>query len=84
MNGLPAAIKADSSSWASQAGKYSFVDAMWSAFDSKITGNENRERWMYWMSQLRSLQADAKLATLWGAMDAMLSKIQDESDPTTF
>lgn len=82
MNGLPAAIKADSSSWASQAGKYSFVDAMWSALDSKITGNENRERWMYWMSQLRSLQADAKLATLWGAMDAMLSKIQDESDPT--
>jgi hypothetical protein len=82
MNGLPAAIKADTSSWASQREKYSFVDAMWSALDGKITGDENRERWMYWMSQLRSLQADAQFATQWGAMNTMLSKIQAESDPT--
>jgi hypothetical protein len=81
MNGLPAALKADPSSWASQQGLYSFVDAMFAALDGRISGPENRERWMYWVSMLRSLQADAEYATMWGAMDAVLAKIESESDP---
>jgi hypothetical protein len=45
MQGLPAAIKADSASWASQKGRYAFVDAIFEALDGKIVGAEHRERW---------------------------------------
>lgn len=81
MQGLPAAIKADSSTWDSQKQKYAFVDKIWSALDGKIHGAENRERWMYWMSMLRSLQADAEYATMWGEFDAMMEKVASEKDP---
>ena len=81
MNGLPAALKADPSSWSSQKDLYAFVDVMFAALDRKINGHENRERWMYWVSMLRSLQADAEYATMWGAMNTMIGKITAESDP---
>ena len=41
MQGLPAAIKADSSTWDSQKQKYAFVDKMWSALDGKITTSKS-------------------------------------------
>eukprot|EP01052_Picozoa_sp_SAG31_P015606 SAG31_NODE_1008_length_10407_cov_2.369131_7_plen_285_part_00 len=81
MNGLPAAIRADSSSWQSQKANYDFVDLLFDALDQKIVGAENRDRWMYWVSMLRSLQADAKLATMWGAMDVVMAKIAGTADP---
>ena len=80
MQGLPAAVKADSSSWASQKGRYAFVEEI-AALDSKISGAENRERWEYWLSMLKSLQADAELATAWGAFNAALAKAGAEPDP---
>jgi len=82
MQGLPAAIRADSSSWDSQKGRYAFVDNI-AALDDKITGEENRERWMYWISMLKSLQADAQLATTWGAFNSALAKAGAETDPAT-
>lgn len=80
MQGLPAAIKADASSWSSQQGRYAFVDAI-AAMDGKISGAENRERWMYWLSMLKSLQADAHYATTWGAFNAAIAKAGAEADP---
>lgn len=81
MQGLPAAVKADSSTWDSQKSKYAFVDRIWSALDGKVHGAENRERWMYWVSMLRSLQADAEYATIWGAFNVVMQKVAAESDP---
>ena len=69
MQGLPAAIKADGSDWKTQQSRYAFVDAI-AKLDPKVHGAENRERWMYWLSMLKSLQADAKYATTWGAFNA--------------
>ena len=80
MQGLLAAIKADGSSWSSQQGRYAFVDTI-ASMDDKIVGAENRERWMYWMSMLKSLQADALYATTWGAFNAAIVKAGAESDP---
>ena len=80
MQGLPAAIKADTSSWASQKGRYAFVDAV-ATLDGKVVGAENRERYMYWLSMLKKLQADAQLATTWGAFNKVMAKAGAETDP---
>eukprot|EP01052_Picozoa_sp_SAG31_P031062 SAG31_NODE_3252_length_4490_cov_1.814165_1_plen_224_part_00 len=80
MQGLPAAVKADSSSWASQKPRYAFVDAVAEALDGKISGAENRDRWLYWLSMLKSLQADAQFATTWGAFNAAMVLAAKEPD----
>ena len=80
MQGLPAAVKADTSSWDSQKPNYEFVDRMFAALDGKIVGAENRERWVYWLNMLRSLQADAEYATIWGKFNGVMSKIDQEKD----
>ena len=81
MQGLPGAIKADPSDWKTQQPRYAFVDTI-AKMDALIHGPENRERWMYWLSMLKSLQADAQYATLWGAFNAAIAKAGAETDPS--
>ena len=79
MQGLPGAVKADGSDWKSQQPRYAFVDRI-AEMDALIHGAENRERWMYWLSMLKSLQADAQYATTWGAFNSAIAKAGAETD----
>lgn len=76
----PGVIVINRKPWAEVALKHAFVDEL-AALRPQVRGAGNLERFDWWLNTLRFNRAMARLGCARGALDALMERIEKETDP---
>jgi hypothetical protein len=76
----PGGIKPDARPWDQVAKDYAFVDDL-SLLGRAVNGPGNRERFHYWLAQVRSMRANAQVNCTWARLIAAVAKAKAAKTP---